>query len=60
MKGFRTIIFGVIISVLGFLEGFDWVSILPAGSFTGFVITGIGAAIIWLRKITNTALGESE
>lgn len=59
MKGYKTIIFAVVIAVIGALEAFDWTNII-SGDSAGFIIMGIGVLMGWLRKVTTTALGDTE
>lgn len=59
MKGWRTLIFGIIVAVLGAVEAFDWASVVPQ-EFTGIVLLVVGMIITWLRKITDTSLGQSK
>jgi len=59
MKGYRTLMFGALIAALGFMQGFDWVTIIPAG-WEAFVVAGIGALMMYLRKITDTPVGKTE
>ena len=59
LKGWRTLLFAVVIGVVGTLEAFDWVSLIP-DAIEPFLVPIIPAVFIWLRKITNTALGQSE
>lgn len=58
LKGYRTAIVGALFAALGFLETYDWVDIVPAG-MEMLVVAVIGAVMIGLRAITNTAMGSS-
>ena len=58
-KGYRTLFFGALIAALGFAQGFDWVTVIPAG-WEGFVVAGIGALMMYLRKLTDTPMGMPE
>lgn len=58
MKGYRTLIIGAIIAILGIAEGLDWVNLVPQ-EWADFIIGGIGLAMMYLRKITTTPIGDS-
>lgn len=60
MKGYRTLIFGAVLAALGFLQGFDFTTIVADPKTAGFVTSAVGIVIIILRKITNTDLGKPE
>ena len=59
MKGYKTIIFGALLAVHGFLQGFDWVTVVPE-QWTGVVLAVIGGMTMLLRKMTTTPIGQSE
>jgi hypothetical protein len=55
LKGYRTLIVAAAISIVGALQGLDWVSLLPGNSqAAGWVVTGLGIAMMVLRTITTT------
>jgi hypothetical protein len=55
LKGYRTLIVAASIAVIGALQGLDWVSLLPGNSQSaGWVVTGLGIAMMVLRTITTT------
>jgi hypothetical protein len=55
LKGYRTLIVAASIAVIGALQGLDWVSLLPGNSqAAGWVVTGLGIAMMVLRTITTT------
>lgn len=60
MKGWRTIIFSLVVAFLGVAEVTDWAELVPDGPAKGWVLLGIAVAIAWLRVITTTPLGKSE
>ena len=60
MKGWRTIIFSLIVAFLGVAEVTDWAELVPNGPAKGWVLLCIAVAIAWLRVITTTPLGKSE
>lgn len=58
MQGKRTIIFGIIVAVLGALQGVqavDWIALLGEQA-AGLVLSGIGIGIMVLRALTSTPL----
>jgi hypothetical protein len=57
LKGWRTVIFGVLLTVLGGLEMADVVQIVGE-QWAGFVFALIGAAVIGLRVITTGHVGD--
>lgn len=59
LKGWRTLLVGVLIAGLGAIQAADLVTVIPE-QYTGFVIAGIGALIVWLRSITNTPILENK
>ena len=58
MRGYRTLIIGALVAILGIAEGFDWINIVPA-AWAEFILGAIGVIMIYLRKITTTPVGES-
>ena len=59
LKGFKTILFSLVLVIIGALEAFGWVNVIPE-SLAPFVLPFIGLLFAWLRKVTNTAIGKSE
>ena len=59
MKGWRTLLFGAAVALVGVIEAFDWASVIPDKA-EGFVLPLIGVAIMYLRKITTTPLGQKD
>jgi len=59
MKGWKTILFAVIVSVIGTLEAFDWASIIP-DKIEAFVLPIVGLIFMYLRSITTTPVGKSK
>ena len=59
MKGYKTLLFAIVLAIAGALEQFDWLQIVPE-QWNGLVLVVVGLVVGWLRKITTTPLGESE
>lgn len=59
MKGWRTIIFSGLVSLLGLIQATDLVTLFNDKRIAGWVMLGIGAISIWLRTITTTPIGKS-
>jgi hypothetical protein len=59
MKGYKTLLFSLILAIAGALEQFDWLEIVPE-QWNGLVLVVIGLIVAWLRKITTTPVGKSE
>ena len=58
LTGYKTVIAGAIITVVGALQGLDWASLLPGNpQAAGWVVSGIGIVMTVLRFITNTPVG---
>lgn len=57
MKGWRTIIFGGLISTLGVLQSADLITLFGDKRMAGWAMAGIGIATIWLRLLTTTPAG---
>jgi hypothetical protein len=57
IKGWRTVAYGLAVAVvpaaMNYLVGIHWTDF----GINPFVAFGIGAGIIYLRKVTDTALG---
>ena len=60
MKGWRTVLFALLLATIGVLEATDWASIVPDGPAKGWVILGIALITAWLRAITTTPIGRSD
>ena len=59
MKGWKTIILSIVVTIIGALEAFDWANIIP-DKFEDFLLPIVGALFLYLRTITTTAVGKSE
>lgn len=59
MKGYKTALISLAVIILGAIEAFDWAQIVPP-NLQEWIVPAIGAVFLYLRTITNTALGKSE
>jgi hypothetical protein len=59
MKGWKTILLAVAVSVIGSLEAFNWADVIP-DNIEPFVIPVIGVLFGYLRTITNTPVGKKD
>ena len=57
MKGWRTLGLSVAVAVIGALDAFNWVDVIP-DNIEGYIIPLLGLAFGYLRTITNTAVGQ--
>jgi len=60
VKGYRTLLFGALVAVFGFLQTFDWTSVTKDPKILGLITSGIGAVVIVLRYVTTTAVGKQQ
>ena len=58
LKGWRTVLFALLVATIGVLEAADWASIVPDGPAKGWILLAIALAIAWLRVITTTPIGR--
>lgn len=58
MTGYRTLLFNVLVAVVGVLSATDWVQ-LVGSTRAGWVVTGIGIVGTVLRFLTTTPVGEA-
>ena len=59
LSGYKTVLFGALLAVAGFLQGVNWVEVIPDNPATvGWVTTAIGAVVVVLRMLTNTPIGK--
>lgn len=57
MKGWRTLLLSIAVAVIGALNAFDWVDVIP-DNIEPFIIPLLAIVFGYLRTITNTALGQ--
>jgi len=60
LKGWRTILFSILLATVGVLEATDWAEIIPDGPEKGWYILGISLIVAWLRAITTTPIFRGE
>lgn len=58
-KGWKTVLFGAALAVVGILQQSGVESLVP-DQYRGLVVAAIGAAVMILRTITTTPVGTSE
>lgn len=58
MKGYKTLIWSLLLAVVGVLQAFDWTTVVPA-SAQGWVLIAIGAVTAALRYVTTTPVGKA-
>lgn len=56
LSGWKTLIFGAIISFLGSIQAVDLATIIPP-QYTGAALAFIGVVVMVLRAMTTTAIG---
>lgn len=59
LKGFKTLIAGVLITGLGAVQATDLAQVIPP-EYNGLALAFIGVLILWLRKLTTTPIGKGE
>ena len=57
--GYKTLLFSVLVSLLGVATTFNWTSIVNAQT-AGYILTGVGIATAALRALTSTAIGKAQ
>lgn len=60
LQGWKTLIFGVGVAVVGVLQTFDFSTVISDPKVVGYITTGIGVAVIVLRTLTSTPVGTSK
>lgn len=59
IKGFKTFLFALLLTVFGALESFDFTSYLTEEN-AGYAAAGVGIVVFILRSITSTPLFKNE
>lgn len=57
MKGYRTIAVNVALAILGALQAFDWVTVVPQ-EYVGLTVLVITMLNVGLRTVTTTPVGR--
>lgn len=57
MKGYKTVLFSLLVGILGLLEALDWVAIIP-DKIEPWVLPAVSGVFLYLRSITTTAIGK--
>lgn len=58
-KGWRTLLFALLIAAGGVVQTFDWATIIPQNqTWSGIAMLAVGAVIAALRYITTTPVGS--
>ncbi len=60
LKGWRTLLFALLVATIGVAEATDWAQIVPDGPRKGLWLLGISLAIAFLRVITTTPIGKDD
>lgn len=61
LSGWKTIIVGALVALVGSLQGMDFASVLPNDPQTvGWIGTGLGLAMIVLRFLTTGPAGGAK
>ena len=58
-KGWKTFIFGLALVVVGFMQQFDWATVIPT-QYVGTVVAAIGIIAMYLRSVTNTPIFKAK
>jgi hypothetical protein len=58
LTGWKTVIFSLVVAVIGVLQTVDWTSLLSDPKRAGIVVTIIGVVSGVLRYFTSTPIGE--
>lgn len=59
MKGWKTVIFGGLVTILGGLQATDIATIIPP-QYTGLAMSVIGLIVMGLRALTTTPVGVAK
>lgn len=62
MRGYKTVIIGALVALLGFLETFNVTGILDMvpDKYDPLVVSAVGLAMVVLRLVTKTPVGKAE
>lgn len=56
LVGYKTVVLAAVLSVLGTLQGLDWVVLVSNAQTAGWVVSFIGVTIAALRAVTTTPI----
>jgi hypothetical protein len=59
MQGYKTLIFGALVTALGAIQATDLATIVPE-AWIGVVMGAIGVAVMVLRAMTTTPVGQAK
>lgn len=57
LTGYKTVIVGVALAILGALQGLDWATLITDPELAGWIVSGIGVVVTVLRLFTSTPVG---
>ncbi len=60
LRGWRTLLFSLVVAGLGVAEATDWARLVPDGPGKGWWLFWIGLGTAWLRVITTGPVGRKE
>jgi len=60
LKGWRTLLWSLLLATIGVLETLDFATLLPESASRGFALIAIAFITAWLRVITDTPVGEGK
>lgn len=61
MTGWKTVIIGALVALVGFLQGIDWIQLIPNNPTTvGWVVSGLGVVMFVLRTLTSTPIFKTQ
>ena len=60
LKGWKTILFSLLVAAVGVLTATDWAQVIPDGPAKGWYLVGIAFLTAWLRVITDTPVFRRE
>ena len=59
-KGWKTLLFSLLVAILGVVQTFDWATVIPQNhTWSGIIMVALGAFFAALRAVTNTSVGKS-
>lgn len=55
LTGYKTLLVGSIVTVLGAVQALDWVHLVPNPATAGWIVSALGIIMMVLRMLTNTS-----